>query len=77
MLISINSTEDALEFGRICDPEILPKMHELHQVLLNFSRQAQLQMKAISAMRYACKAGLIREAIEAFNARYEKDKEDA
>lgn len=69
MLISINSTEKALKFGRTCDPEILPKMRELRQVLLNFSRQAQLQRKTNSAIRYACKAGLIREAIEAFNAR--------
>ena len=69
MLLSINNTEDALEFGRTCDPTTLPKMNELRQVLLNFSRQAQLQRKTNSAMRYACKAGFIREAIKAFNAR--------
>ena len=73
MLISINSTEDALEFGRTCDPEMLPKMYELHQVLTNFSRQAQLQMKTISAMQYACKAGFIREAIEVVEARDRKE----
>ena len=69
MLLSINSTEDALEFGKTCDPAILPKMHELRQVLLNFSRQAQLETKLNLAIKYACKAQFLREAIEAFNTR--------
>ena len=73
MLLSINSTEDALEFGRICDPAILPKMNELRQILLNLSRQAQLETTLNLAMKYARKAQFLREAIEAFNARNKEE----
>ena len=69
MLIAINSTEDALEFGKTCDPAMIPKLHEEHETLLNLATQAQFQARYNLAMKYACQAQFMREAIEAFEAR--------
>ena len=69
MIFNINSTEEALEFGRTCAPAMIPKLHEEHETLLNLATQAQFQARYNLAIDYACKAQFIREAIEAFEAR--------
>lgn len=69
IILNLSSTEEARELGRTCDPAMLSKLLEAREVLIRFSRQAQLEQKLSLAMDYAFRAQLFREAVEVLESR--------
>ena len=66
LILGLTSTDQAIRVGRTMGPEMVPKLQEAREVLLRFSRQAQLSGKLQLAFDYTFRAQFMREALEAY-----------